>query len=40
VKISYGFEQNPSDEEVIRIAEAWRPYRSIASWYMWQTVNK
>lgn len=40
VKINYGFEENPNEEEIIRIAEAWRPYRSIASWYMWQTVNK
>lgn len=40
VKISYGLGSDPSGEEIERIAESWRPYRSIASWYMWQTVNK
>jgi len=40
VKISYNLGPSPSEEEIKKIAEAWRPYRSIASWYMWQTVNK
>ncbi len=40
VNIIYGLRSDPSGEEIERIAEAWRPYRSIASWYMWQTVNK
>ena len=22
-----------------RIAEAWRPYRSIASWYLWRSLE-
>lgn len=40
VKINYNLDPSPSEEEIKKIAEAWRPYRSIASWYMWQTVNR
>lgn len=25
-----------SEEDMVTISEAWRPYRSIASWYMWR----
>jgi 3-methyladenine DNA glycosylase/8-oxoguanine DNA glycosylase len=24
---------------VLKIGEAWRPYRSVASWYLWQTLK-
>ena len=26
----------PKPEEMERLAEHWRPYRSIGSWYMWR----
>ena len=26
----------PTDEDFIQYAERWRPYRSIASWYLWR----
>ena len=28
--------ERPTATEVIRIGEAWRPYRSIATWYLWR----
>ena len=36
----YELESKPSADEFIRIAEKWRPYRSIASWYLWRAIDK
>ena len=36
VKIFYGLSEMPSEDQVEKIAEAWRPYRSIATWYIWK----
>ena len=33
----YGLGQLPSQQEVLRIAEPWRPYRSLASAYLFQS---
>ena len=32
----YGWKQEPSPAKMTRTAEAWRPYRSIACWYLWE----
>ncbi len=32
----YGLGALPSPAEVERIAEPWRPYRSVATWYLWR----
>jgi len=29
----------PSGEALARAGEKWRPYRTVASWYLWQTLN-
>lgn len=39
VRLLYGFDTNPSKDEFISIAECWRPYRSIASWYLWRSLD-
>jgi len=31
--------QLPSPEQVLRIGERWRPYRSVASWYLWRALE-
>ena len=36
VKKSYGMEILPGKEQLEKIAEAWRPYRSISSMYLWK----
>jgi DNA-3-methyladenine glycosylase II len=36
IKDVYGLVSPPSVEEMTAIAEPWRPYRTIASWYMWR----
>jgi len=30
----------PSPEALAKAGEKWRPYRTVASWYLWQTLNK
>ena len=36
VQLLYGLAEMPKPKEVESIAEAWAPWRSIASWYMWR----
>src|SRR2546427_2402547 len=35
----YGLRKPPKTERILAIGEAWRPYRSVASWYLWQTLH-
>jgi DNA-3-methyladenine glycosylase II len=35
MKRCYGLRKAPSPERMRKIAEPWRPYRSIACWYLW-----
>lgn len=34
-----GEERQPTPGELRAIAEPWRPYRSVASWYLWRAVD-
>jgi 3-methyladenine DNA glycosylase/8-oxoguanine DNA glycosylase len=36
---AYGLSELPSPEEMRRIAEPWRPYRSVGTWYMWRSLG-
>lgn len=40
VKQVYGLRKPPSAERFTRMAEKWRPYRSIACWYLWAELDK
>jgi DNA-3-methyladenine glycosylase II len=37
VQREYGLAERPGRKQLVEIGEAWRPYRSIATWYMWRT---
>jgi DNA-3-methyladenine glycosylase II len=39
VQKTYGLRQRPKPKRILKIGEAWRPYRSVASWYLWQTLR-
>ncbi len=39
VKEAYGLRKMPSRERLQRIAKPWRPYRTVATWYMWQSLD-
>lgn len=32
----FGLKRRPSPKTMTRLAEPWRPYRSVASWYVWR----
>ena len=32
----YRLRRHPSEEKMRALAEPWRPYRTVASWYLWQ----
>jgi len=34
----YRLRKRPKPEKMLKIGEAWRPYRTIASWYLWQSL--
>jgi DNA-3-methyladenine glycosylase II len=36
VKTAYGLKERPKKAELTQLAERWRPYRSIATWYLWR----
>jgi len=36
IKQLYGLEELPGKQELEKIAEPWRPYASVASWYCWE----
>jgi len=35
----YGLRKRPDAKRIVRMGEAWKPYRSVASWYLWQTLR-
>jgi DNA-3-methyladenine glycosylase II len=35
----HGMKRRPAERTMLRLAERWRPYRSIASWYVWRTLD-
>lgn len=36
---AYRLPELPSPEEMRRIAEPWRPYRTVGTWYMWRSLG-
>ncbi|HEX3704172.1 MAG TPA: hypothetical protein VHU82_12640 [Vicinamibacterales bacterium] len=39
VQRMYRLRKRPDAKRILKIGEAWRPYRSVASWYLWQTLK-
>jgi DNA-3-methyladenine glycosylase II len=39
VQRAYKLRKAPSPARLTRIGEAWRPYRSVACWYLWASLN-
>jgi DNA-3-methyladenine glycosylase II len=35
----YGLRKKPTPDRIRRIGDAWRPYRSVASWYLWRSLE-
>ena len=39
VQRAYKLRKAPNADRLTRIGEAWRPYRSVACWYLWASLN-
>jgi len=39
-QILYDLDELPKPAELARLAEPWRPYRSVGSWYLWAVVDQ
>ena len=37
--ITYGKKHKPKPKELLAFGERWRPYRTLASWYMWRACH-
>jgi DNA-3-methyladenine glycosylase II len=37
--LAYGLKESPKPKELEAYGERWRPYRSVASWYLWRAVE-
>jgi DNA-3-methyladenine glycosylase II len=37
--LTYGKKEIPKPRELAAFGERWRPYRTVASWYMWRAVE-
>ena len=38
--LTYGLEEMPTPKELLQYGERWRPYRSVAAWYMWRAADQ
>lgn len=39
-QLVYGHEDAPKPQAILEHGECWRPYRSIASWYLWRAADE
>lgn len=40
IQRAYTLRRRPTERQMIRIAEPWRPYRSMACWYLWCSLDR
>ena len=39
IQTQYRLRKAPTPERIRRIGEAWKPYRSVACWYLWRSLD-
>ena len=39
VQRAYRLRKRPTPDKVRKMGENWRPYRSVASWYLWRSLS-
>ena len=38
-RLAFGLTDLPKPKEILAFGERWRPYRTIASWYLWRAAD-
>lgn len=39
-RLAYGRRSMPTPKQVLRYGERWKPYRTVASWYLWRAADR
>jgi 3-methyladenine DNA glycosylase/8-oxoguanine DNA glycosylase len=39
VQRAYGLGKRPDAKRLRKMCETWKPHRSVAAWYLWQSLN-
>ena len=39
IQIAYGFKELPTKKQMVQLGDKWRPWRTIASWYLWRSLK-
>jgi len=39
IRLHYGLDEDAGYDAYLEVAEVWRPYRTVASWYIWAAVD-
>ncbi len=39
IKVNYRLKQKPDTKKMLALAKKWKPYRTIASWYLWKSLE-
>jgi DNA-3-methyladenine glycosylase II len=39
IQRAYRLRKKPTPTRMLKLGEAWRPYRSVASWYLWRSLE-
>ena len=39
IRRAYDLRKPPTPDRIRRIGDAWKPYRSVACWYLWQSLD-
>jgi DNA-3-methyladenine glycosylase II len=39
IRKAYGLRKTPTPDRIRKIGEAWKPYRSVACWYLWRSLE-
>jgi DNA-3-methyladenine glycosylase II len=40
IQKAYSLRKLPAQERIVKIARPWRPYRSVATWYLWRSLEE
>lgn len=40
IQALYSMNDLPSEDAITQLAERWRPYRTVATWYLWKSLQK
>ena len=40
IQSMYSLKELPEEEQIEQLAESWKPYRTVATWYLWKSLQK